>query len=151
MMMMPKKNLVFPSHWYSREARGITWRAIILFASKPPTCNVSPLVFNNIWKWAFCHDCQKKSTLNQLRQKAYFQILENPQSIEGLIWAIDDRLEFSDHWVTRPKKFIETDTETFFRDQNFRDWYRDFFSRLNIFETDTEMSHSAYQTWFFFI
>ena len=40
------------------------------------------------------------------------------------------------HWVTRPKNFIETDTETFFRDQNFRD--RDFFSRPNIFETDTE-------------
>ena len=29
------------------------------------------------------------------------------------------------HWVTRPKNFIETDTETFFRDQHFRD--RDFF------------------------
>ena len=55
------------------------------------------------------------------------------------------------HWVTRPKNFIETDTETFFRDQNFRnryrdffwdqsfpDRYRDFFSRPNIFETDTE-------------
>ena len=40
------------------------------------------------------------------------------------------------HWVTRPKNFIETDTETFFLDQNFRD--RDFFSRPNIFETDTE-------------
>ena len=67
------------------------------------------------------------------------------------------------HWVTRPKNFIETDTETFFRDQHFRDrdffWdqiflrpiprlffetksfrdrYRDFFSRPNVFETDTE-------------
>ena len=42
------------------------------------------------------------------------------------------------HWVTRPKNFIETDTETFFRDQNFRDRDRDFFSRPNIFETDTE-------------
>ena len=40
------------------------------------------------------------------------------------------------HWVTRPKNFIETDTETFFRDPNFRD--RDFFLRPNIFETDTE-------------
>ena len=40
------------------------------------------------------------------------------------------------HWVTTPKNFIETDTETFLWDQNFRD--RDFFSRLNIFETDTE-------------
>ena len=38
----------------------------------------------------------------------------------------------------RPKNFIETDTETFFRDQNFRDRDRDFFSRPNIFETDTE-------------
>ena len=34
-------------------------------------------------------------------------------------------LRIPDHWVTRPKNFIETDTETFFRDQNFRD--RDFF------------------------
>ena len=42
------------------------------------------------------------------------------------------------HWVTRPKNFIETDTETFFQDQNFWDRYRDFFSTPNIFETDTE-------------
>ena len=33
------------------------------------------------------------------------------------------------HWVTRPKNSIETDTETFFRDQNFWDRDRDFFSR----------------------
>ena len=39
---------------------------------------------------------------------------------------------------TRPKNFIETDTETFFQDQNFRDRDRDFFSRTNIFETHTE-------------
>ena len=39
------------------------------------------------------------------------------------------------HWVTRPKNFIETDTETFFRDQNFQDRDRDLFSRPNIFET----------------
>ena len=65
-----------------------------------------------------------------------------------LVLAIEDLLvkaeyiwlEFSPlyHWVTRPKNFIETDTETFFRDQNFRDRDRDFFSRPNIFETDTE-------------
>ena len=42
------------------------------------------------------------------------------------------------HWVTRPKNFIETDTETFFGDQNFRDRDWDFFLRPNIFETDTE-------------
>ena len=77
------------------------------------------------------------------------------------------------HWVTRPKNFIETDTETFFetkifdtetktffRDQIFlrprprlffetncfRDWYRDFFSRPNVFETDTE---TFFETKFF--
>ena len=44
----------------------------------------------------------------------------------------------SKHWVTRPKNFIETDTETLFRDQNFWDRDQDFFSRPNIFKTDTE-------------
>ena len=61
----------------------------------------------------------------------------------GPIWAMPEIIHFFQevvpyikHWVTRPKNFIETDTETFFRDQNFRD--RDFFPRPNIFETDTE-------------
>ena len=83
----------------------------------------------------------------------------------GPIWAMPEIIHFFQevvpyikHWVTRPKNFIETDTETFFRDrdffsrpnifktdtgtffwdQNFRDRYRDFFSRPNVFETDTE-------------
>ena len=43
------------------------------------------------------------------------------------------------HWVTRPKNFIETDTETFFRDQNFWDQYRDFYLRLKLIENDTEI------------
>ena len=40
--------------------------------------------------------------------------------------------------MTRPKNFIETDTETFFETKYLRDRYRDFFSRSNVFETDTE-------------
>ena len=57
-------------------------------------------------------------------------------------WAKDEKFlpstvlfRLYDHWVTRPKNFIETDTETFFRDQDF--WDQDFFSRPNIFETET--------------
>ena len=68
------------------------------------------------------------------------------------------------HWVTRPKYFIETDTETFlipkflrpiprlflrpnicetdtetfFETKYFWDLYQDFISRPNVFETDTE-------------
>ena len=42
------------------------------------------------------------------------------------------------HWVTRPEISSETDTESFFETKYFQDRYRDFFSRLNIFETDTE-------------
>ena len=51
-------------------------------------------------------------------------------------WALGAGLD--EHWVTRPKNFIETDTETSFRDQNFRDRDRDFFSRPKMFETNTE-------------
>ena len=42
------------------------------------------------------------------------------------------------HWVTRPKNFIETDTETFFRDQIFSRPILRLFLRLNLFETETE-------------
>ena len=48
--------------------------------------------------------------------------------------------------MTRPKNFIETDTETFFRDQNFRD--RDRYSQkieksLDTEKSRDEMSHSG--------
>ena len=58
--------------------------------------------------------------------------------IEDLLLPLGWEALSEEHWVTRPKNFIETDTETFFWDQNFRDRDRDFFSRPNIFETDTE-------------
>ena len=54
--------------------------------------------------------------------------------------------------MTRPKNFIETDTETFFRDQNFRD--QDRYSQkieksLDTEKSRDEMSHSDQNILFF--
>ena len=71
----------------------------------------------------------------QLQCNNFFSELTRPV-LKLLSWS--NMISTRPHWVTRPKNFIKTDTETFFRDQNFRDRYRDFFSRPNLFETDTE-------------
>merc|ERR1711860_490795 len=71
----------------------------------------------------------------------------------GHIWrSCETKIFETDTETFFETKVFETDTETFFRDQifsrpiprlffetkYFRDRYRDFFSRLNIFETNTE-------------
>ena len=84
------------------------------------------VVWEHIWKLTGENNCNVT---------IFFSELTRPV-LKLMSWS--DLISTRPHWVTRPKNFIETDTETFFRDQNFWDRYRDFFSRPNLFETDTE-------------
>ena len=127
---------------------------------------ISPLSPTKL-RWYQCNDMPEKCLKprrgrSQEKKSLFLNHLFSPISSTKIKWY---QCKVMPHWVTRPKNFIKTDTETFFWDQNFRDrdetlfrdqiflrpiprlyfktkcfrdWYRDFFSRPNICNTDTK-------------